>query len=153
MSLALDLTEENYIQYLLNVFPKYERYVSEAEKLFDLEGQFLEKIARSVPQHQAAYAERSIDMKGVVKWLENHKAKLEAIHLKNYMRGQRALSVSDQRILMAGESNIVELNQFIIEGTILQNKLEEITEGFRQMGWMVGSIVKLRVAELGEIVL
>jgi len=121
--------------------------------LFNLEGERLEKIARTVPLHQSAYAQKALEMKGVMKWLENHKGKLEAMHLKNYGKGQRALSVTDQKTLMAGEPNVIELNQLIIEAATLYGKLDEITEAFKQMGWMCGHITKLRVAELGDIIL
>jgi hypothetical protein len=72
---------------------------------------------------------------------------------KNYTKGGRALSATDQRILLAGEKDIVETNQLIIEATLLYGKLDSIVEAFKQMGWMIGHITKLRVAELGDIII
>jgi hypothetical protein len=153
MSLALELTEGTYGAQLLEIFPLYQRSIAEAEPLFELEGERLERIARTVPKHQSTYAQKALEMKGVMKWLENYKGKLEAIHLKNYNKGQRALSVTDQKTLTAGEPNMIELNQLIIEAATLYGQLTEITEAFKNMGWMVGHITKLRVAELGDIIL
>lgn len=153
MSITLELKEDTYEKQLLSILPAYAAAVAAAEPLFQLEGERLEKIARVVPYHQATYAQKAIEMKSVLQWLEIHKNRLEAKHLKNYQKGQRALSTTDMRMLMAGERDIVELEQVIVEVTNLYGQLNEITEAFKQMGWMVGHVTKLRVAELGDVIL
>ncbi len=153
MSFLFTLNEETYGEQLIEIFDKYEREIAKAEPLFVIEGERLEVLARNLPQHQGHYAMKTQDMKQLVKWLENYKAKLEAIHLKNYNRGQRALSATDQRIFLGGEQNVIELNQLIIEASLLMSKLDAITEAFKQMGWMIGNITKLRVAELQDVII
>lgn len=153
MSSTIDFTEENYESKVVEAFTKYERDVIAAAPLFELDGARLETIARTLPHNQATYAQKAVEVKAIMKWLENQKARLEAIHLKNYNRGSRALSATDQRILLGGEPNIIELNNLIIEAAQLLGKFDEITDAFRQMGWMCGNITKLRVAELGDIIL
>lgn len=153
MSFLFTLDETKLGEQLPEIFEAAELEIRKAEPLFELDGERLELLARNVPQHQAHYALLAQEQKQLMKWLENQKAKLEAIHLKNYSRGQRALSTTDQKILMGGEQNIVEINQLIIAAAELYGKLEQITEAFRQMGWMVGHITKLRVAELHEVIL
>lgn len=153
MSFLFTLEEDKLGDQLPSIFDEYERLVEEAEPLFQLEGMRLELIARNLPYHQAHYMKKSDDMKQVVKWLENYKAKLEAKFTKNYMQGQRSLTQRDANTLIAGEREIVELNQLIIEAALIHGKLNDIVEGFKQMGWMVQSIVKLRIAELQETVI
>jgi hypothetical protein len=153
LSFLFTLEEDKLAAQLPDLFDDYEREIAKAEPLFDIKGERLEMLARDLPQHQGHYNLKMQEMKMLMKWLENYKAKLEAIHLKNYSRGQRALSASDQKIFLAGESNIIELNQLIIEATLMHGKLEAIVDSFRQMGWMVGNITKLRVAELQEVIL
>lgn len=153
MSFLFTLDETKLGEQLPEIFEAAELEIRKAEPLFELDGERLELLARNVPQHQAHYALLAQEQKQLMKWLENQKAKLEAIHLKNYSRGQRALSTTDQKILMGGEQNIVEINQLIIAAAELYGKLEQITEAFKQMGWMVGHITKLRVAELHEVIL
>lgn len=153
MSFLLELEEDRLGEQLMKHFARFEKEIQLAEPLFSLDGRRLEHVARDLPYHQVNYARLAQEAKSISKWLENHKAKLESIHHKNYSRGQRALSATDQRLLIGGEKDIIETNQLIIEATLLQHKLDEITESFRQMGWMVGHITKLRVAELGDIVL
>lgn len=153
MSFLFTLEEDRLAEQLPAIFENYEKHIQAAAPLFELEGMRLELIARVLPQHQTRYAQRAAEMKQVVKWLENYRAKLEARFTKNYSQGQRALAAREATTFINGEKDIVELNQLIIEASLLQLQLNEIVEGFKQMGWMVGNITKLRVAELQEVIL
>ncbi len=153
MSFLFTLDEGQLAQQLPDIFAAAEKAIASAEPLFDIEGQRLELLARNLPQHQAHYDQKAQEMKQLMKWLENYKAKLEAIHLKNYSKGQRAFSATDQRIFLGGEPNVIETNQLIIEATLLYGKFDAIVEGFKQMGWQLGAIVKLRIAELHEVII
>ena len=135
------------------LFENYEKHIKTAEPLFKLEGVRLELIARDLPHHQTFYAHRTNEVRQVIKWLENYKAKLESRFTKNYSQGQRALGTREAGIFINGEKEIVELNQLIIEASLLYQQLDAIVEGFKQCGWMVGAMVKLRVAELQEAVI
>jgi len=150
VSFLFVLEEDKLADQLPAIFENYENHIKKAEPLFELEDMRLELVARNLAQHQVFYAHRATEMKHVVKWLENYKAKLEARFTKNYSQGQRALGVREAATFISGEKDIVELNQLIIEASLLYTQLDEITEAFRQMGWMVGHITKLRVAELQE---
>lgn len=153
MSFLFTLEEDKLAEQLPAIFENYEKHIKKAEPLFELEGRRLEEIARVLPHHQTFYAQRANEMKQVAKWLENYKAKLESRFTKNYAQGQRALAAREAQTYINGEKDIVELNQLIIEANLLQSQLDEIVDGFRQMGWMVGNITKLRVAELQEVTL
>lgn len=153
MSFLFTLDENRLAEQLPAIFENYEKHIKLAEPLFELENMRLELIARVLPQHQTFYAHRAQEMKQVMKWLENYKAKLEARFTKNYSQGQRALGAREAQTFINGEKDIVELNQLIIESNLLYMQLDEIVEGFKQMGWMLGSIVKLRIAELQEVTL
>ncbi|WP_407305406.1 hypothetical protein [Acinetobacter sp.] len=151
MSFLFTLEEDKLADQLPKIFENYENHVKNAEPLFDLEGMRLELIARNLPNHQMFYAHRANEMKQVMKWLENYKSKLEARYTKNYAQGQRALSARDITTFIGGEKEIVELNQLIIEATLIYSQLDEIVEAFKQMGWMLGHVTKLRVAELQDV--
>ena len=154
MSFLFTLEEDRLTEQLPEIFAAAELEIRKAEPLFQIQGERLEVLARDLPKHQGHFALKSQEMKQLMKWLENYKAKQEAIILKNYTRNnQRVLSASDQKILLAGEKDIVETNQLIIEAALMHGKFEEVTEAFRQMGWMLGHITKLRVAELGDIII
>lgn len=153
MSFLFALDENNLAEQLPDIFARAELEIQKAEPLFSIEGERLEMLARNLPMHQAHYDLQAQEMKYLTKWLENYKAKLESIHVKNYNRGARALSATDQRTFVGGEQNIIEVNQLIIEASQLHGKFEAIVEAFRQMGWMLGHVTKLRVAELQDIII
>lgn len=153
MSFLLELDEHQLNEQLPPIFEKAELAIKNAEPLFKIDGQLLEVLSRNVPMHQAHFDLKAQEMKQLMRWLENYKGKLEAIHLKNYNKGQRALSATDQRILMGGERDIIEVNQLIIEATLFYSKFDAITEAFKQMGWSLSSIVKLRIAELHQVII
>lgn len=153
MSFLFTLDEDKLTEQLPNIFAKYEKKIAEAEPLFSLEGKHLEVIARSIPYHQVEFDEAAHDMKQLMKWLENYRAKVEARLMKNYLGGQRVLGARELNTFINGEHDMVEANQLIIEANLLYSKLESIVEGFKQMGWMVGNITKLRVAELNDVIL
>jgi hypothetical protein len=158
MSFILDIaeaakTEDDVVNVLAKELPRLERRVKEAEPIFKLEGQRLEVIARSLPYHQVEYDQLLREAKALVKWLENWKAKQESKHLKNYQRAQRALSAKETSVFIAGEPEIVELNELLIELQLVADKLDAIVESIKQMGWMIQNMVKLRVAELHDVVI
>lgn len=153
MSFLFTLEEDKLAEQLPDIFATYEKTIQGSAVLFDLEGQRLELLARNLPLHQSFYSQKAQEMKQLMKWLENYKSKLEAIHLKNYSRGQRALSATDQRIFLGGEQNVIETNQLIIEATLLYGQLDSIVEAFKSMSWMLGHITKIRVSELQDVVI
>lgn len=153
MSALLTIDEANIAETVIKMLDGFEKDVQMAEPLFELEGRRLEEIARDLPYHQVHYSHKAEEAKQLVKWMENHKAKIEAKLTRNYLQGQRVFSARDQQTLINGEREIIEHNQLIIEATLVHANLVNIVKGFEQMGWMIGHVTKLRVAELKEVVL
>lgn len=153
MSFLFTLEEHLLPEQLPPILEKWEREISKAAALFELEGRRLEEIARVLPQHQAYYSMLTQESKQLVKWLENYKSKLEARATKNINSGSRAVGTREAAIYINGEKDIVEINQLIIEAALVHQKFDCIVDAFQQMGWMVGNITKLRVASLNDVVL
>ena len=155
MSILLELSSDTTVLagQLVDLIEKFEMDIKKAEPLFQLEGRRLEEIARSLPHHQSFYDQRRQEAKQLVKWLENQRAKIEARLTKNYLQGQRAYGARETTTLISGERDMVDHNELIIEAQLVQQKLEAIVDAFTQMGWMVGNMTKLRVAELHTAVL
>ena len=65
----------------------------------------------------------------------------------------RQLSTRDIQAYVAGEKEIVELNQIQIEVKLHKDQLASIVEALKQLGWMLSHITKLRVAELQDAIL
>ncbi len=153
MSFLLLLSEEK-LEEIVSILPKYEDKIDRAEKIFEIEGIKLEEIIRTLPSYQASYDQSFHEMKALEAWLENIKEKRVAKFWKKYNEGySRALSTRDIQSYIAGEKDIVEMNQIIIEVLLIKNKLFSIVEAIKQMGWMVGHVTKLRVSELQDVIL
>ncbi len=153
MSFLLALEESQLNEQLIPILESFEADIAKAAPLFRIEGERLQHIARTLPQHQAYYGQRSQEAKHLVKWLENYMAKTESRLTKNYLQGQRALGVRETSTLIAGEKDMVEQKQLIIEASLMQHQLSEIVEAFKQMGWMLQNITKLHVASIQEVLL
>lgn len=152
MSFILTLDDTKLAE-LIELLPRYEQKIADAEPIFKLEGRRLEEIIRSLPHYQANYDQSLQEIKAVDAWLETIKEKVTAKLWRKYLEGYaRALSTRDIQAYIAGEKEIVELNQIGIEVTLLKNKLEAIVEALKQMGWMMGHVTKLRVSEMQDAI-
>lgn len=150
---ALGQKNEDLLLELPTFFTRWETEVHNAESIFKIEGERLELIARNIPHHQVFYAQRAMEARALVKWLEVHKARTESRYVKNYNNSPRALGAREQAQYLQGEKEVVELNQLIVQTALYQQQFDEIVEAIKQMGWMVGNITKLRVAELQDAVI
>lgn len=150
MSFIFLLDESNFTTELPRIFQEAETDIARSEPLFDIEGQRIASIAKDVPKHQGFYAKRALELKATMQWLESYKCKVEAEALKNLQRGQRVFTAGEQKALISGTRDILEVNALIIEATLLYRQLEEITESFRQMGWMINIMTKLHVATMED---
>jgi hypothetical protein len=153
MSDLLSINEADIGSSIIPMIERFDREVVKAEPLFSIQGQRLEALARDLPYHQRHYSDQAAEAKALVKWLENHRNKVEARLSKNYLQGQRAFGARETTVLINGEKEMVEHNQLIIEATLCLQKLDAIVDGFSQMGWMLTNMTKLRVAEVHTAVI
>lgn len=153
MTTFLTIDENKLADELNTFFVRYEKAITGAEPLFELDNRRLEEIMKVLPYHQSHYEQLCKEAHQLVKWLENSRARIEARLTKNYLQGQRVYGARETTTFVSGEKEMVEHNQLIIEATLLYQKLDAIVEAFKQMGWMCGNITKLRVAELQSVVL
>ena len=153
MSFILTL-DEDHLDEIIPLLPKYEQHVAAAAPLFKLEGRRLEEIMRTLPHHQVEYERVHQELKALEEWITGIKEKKTGRLWKKYNEGySRALSTRDIQAYIASEKDIVDLNQIMIEITLLKNNVAAIVASLQQMGWMVGHITKLRIADLQETIL
>jgi hypothetical protein len=150
---ALGSAYEEIAPQLMTFYERWEEEIANAEPIFKIEGERIEKLARDLPHHQVFYAQRAQEARALVKWLEIMKAQKEARHIKNYNNSPRALAAREQSAYIQGERDIVEMNQLIVNTALQQQQFEEIVEAIKQMGWMIGNITKLRVVEMQDAVI
>jgi hypothetical protein len=143
-----ELVEELYL-----FFERYDEEIEKAEPLFDLKGRRLEEMIRSLPYHQSHYDQLGREAQGIAKTLTLRRDKIEARLTRNYLQGQRTYGSRETAILIAGEPEMNAMNQLITEVELYEDKLKAIVEAFKQMGWMLGNVTKLRVAELHDVII
>jgi hypothetical protein len=153
MSFLLTLDEEK-LEEIVPLLPRYEEKIAASESIFKIEGRRLEEVMRTLPHHQSSYDQSFQEMKGLEDWIINIKEKRVGKLWKKYNEGySRQLSTKDITMYIAAEAPIVEINQILIEVTVLKNNLAAIVEALKQLGWMVGHVTKLRVAEMQDAIL
>ena len=153
MSFILTLDEDK-LEEIIPLLPRYEKKIAASEQIFKLDGRRLEEVARTLPAYQASYDQSYQELKALEEWINNIKEKRIGKLWKKYLEGyQRTLSTRDIQAYINSEKEIVDLNQIIIEVTLLKNNTLAIVEAIKNLGWMVGHITKIRIAELQETIL
>ncbi len=153
MSVVLELSEEKLAE-IIPLLEKFEKKIKAAEPIFKIEGRRLEEVARTLPQYQASYNQTFQEVKAIEAWVLNIKEKKVGKLWKKYTEGySRQLSAKDIQMYIAADQEIVDLNQILIEIVHVKDSFDAIVDALRQMGWMVGNMTKLRVAELDQAVL
>lgn len=139
---------------LLCLIMKYEKYVEEAEPLFQIDGKKLEEVCRTLPKNLVIYDRHYHEMKTLEEWLMVRREKIQAKLWKKYLEGYaRALASKDIQMYIQGDKEFVEFTEIILEVANIKAKLQSIVKAFENMSWMLGHITKLRVAELQDTVL
>ena len=153
MSFLLTL-EEDRLDLIIPLLPKYEEKIAAAESIFKLEGRRLEEIARTFPHYRVNYDQSYQELKALEEWVNNIKEKKVGKLWKKYLEGyQRTLTSRDIQAYIASEKEVVEINQIIMEVSLLKNHCLSIVEAIKNMGWMLGHVTKLRVAEMQDSIL
>ena len=153
MSWILTLAEDR-LEEIIPLLDRYEQKINAAESIFQIEGRRLEEVARTLPHHQSSYDQSYQEMKAVEEWLNNIKEKRVGKLWKKYTEGySRQLTTRDIQAYIGSEKEIVELNEIMVEVTLLKNHLSSIVEALKQLGWMVGHMTKLRVSEMQDAIL
>ena len=142
---------------LLNVISyleKYENALKEAEPLFDLKGQLLEKLCRTHPQYLVRYDQLLSEIKSLEGIVELRLEEKEGILWKKYNEGyQRQLSGRDIQAYISGEVEVVKIKEILLEVQSYKSQYNAIVEAFKTMGWRLNNIVKLRISELQDTIL
>lgn len=152
MSFLLTL-EDDKLDDIIPILEKYELIANKSEPIFDLTGKRLVDIAKTLPHYQSSYDENYQELKSLEDWLNNLKDKKIAKHWKRYLESySRTLSARDIQAYINGEKDIVDINQILIEVSLLKNKFFSIVDALKQLGWMLGHITKLKIAEMEDTI-
>lgn len=153
--MSLDTKDDSELfPQLLSIIMKYEKYVEDAEPLFKIDGVKLEEVCRTLPKNLAVYDRHYHEMKTLEEWMMVKREKIQSKLWKKFLEGYpRALASKDIQMYIQGDAEYVEFTEIILEVGNIKAKLQSLVKAFEQLGWMVGHITKLRIAELQDTVL
>ena len=153
MSFLLTLSDDKLFE-VIPLLEKYEKKIEESEALFNLNGQKLEYVCKTLPHNLSSYDQSYQELKSLEEWLESKRDKVQARLWKKYTEGYaRALSAKDIQAYIAGEPEYITFTEIILEVSHLKGKIFSIVEGFKTMNWMASNMVKLRVAEMQDAII
>jgi hypothetical protein len=134
----------------------YRLLIEAAEPLFKLDGMGLEMACRQHAQNLMQYGIVKEECKTIEDALRVRLEEIEGQifkHLNEGNQNNKAYSVSELKQYVKGDARYVLAANVVLEVVQVRRQLEAIVEAFQSMGWSLGHIVKLRVAQLEEVTL
>jgi hypothetical protein len=130
--------------------------IEAAEPLFQLEGKHLEVLHREHAQNLMNYSLAKEECKTIEDALRGRLEEIESMVYKHYNEGgngSKALGTTDIKFYVKGDPRYVSALNAVLEVVQARRQLEAIVEAFQSMGWSLGHITKLRIAELEDVTL
>lgn len=129
----------------------FEKELEEARKELSLKGKTLEKHAAELPGLVEYRFSQLQEIEAVLEYLNIKLRKERAAEFKKFLEAyNKQLSSRDAEKYVDGVQSIVDLTLLVNEVALLRNKFLGISKGFEAKNWMVGHIIKLRVAGLDD---
>ena len=151
MTLPDDGNFDQFGEQIADHLARYEKLTEEAEPIFKLEGRLIEEVCKTIPHYQARYDQAYHEVKALEEWITVAKERKLARLWKKYNEGySRQLTTRDIQAYINGEKDIVEINQLLVETTLIKNNLFAIVDAVKQLAWTMSNIVKLRVAQIQD---
>lgn len=93
------------------------------------------------------------EIEAVLNFLNIQHRKIRKKHYKTYLEGYaRALSSRDAQIYADAEDEVIDFEVLVNEVALLRNKYLGILKAIESKQWQLGSITKIRVAGMEDIV-
>lgn len=151
MTLPDDGNFDMFGEQIADHLARYEKLIEEAEPIFKVEGRLIEEVCKTIPHYQARYDQAYHEVKALEEWINVAKERKLARLWKKYNEGySRQLTTRDIQAYINGEKDIVDINQLLVETTLIKNNLFAIVDAVKQLAWTMSNIVKLRVAQIQD---
>ena len=142
----------------LNKIPKkialYEDMILAAESILDLAEVKLEVACKDHAKNKMVY---NLLFKECQTIEEAIKIKVESIESSLYKalneNNDRALGNRDINQYIKSDKRYLEANEILLEVMLVRKKLEAVVDAIESFGWSLNNIVKLRIAQLENVVL
>jgi hypothetical protein len=154
----MSVVSETKVEINLNKIPSrlalYEQLCDAAEPCFELNGKHLEDVCKTHAKDLMFYDMMLQECKTIE---ETIRARIEEIESTLYKRlnetSNRALGTTDIKQYIKAEPQYVQAYEILLEVVHTKRKLESIVEALKSLGWSIGHIVKLRIAQLEKTTL
>jgi len=156
----MSVVSETKVEINLNKIPArlelYEQLCDAAEPCFELNGRHLEDVCKTHAKDLMFYDMMLQECKTIE---ETIRARVEEIESSLYRslnegsNGNRALGTTDIKQYIKSEPQYVKAYEILLEVVHVKRKLESIVEALKSLGWSIGHIVKLRIAQLEKTTL
>ena len=132
----------------------YEELCQNAEPIFELEGKKLEDACKEQSKNLLFFSMMLQECKTIEEAIRIKVEEIEGELFKKYNENnQRALGLRDIQYYIKGDPKYVAAYEILLEVVHQKRQLESVVEAIVSMGWSLGHIVKLRVAQLEATVL
>lgn len=132
----------------------YEQLIDAAEPCFQLEGKGLENACKNHAKDLMFYDMMFQECKTIE---ETIKYMIEGLESSLYRKindsSQKALGTREIQLYIKSEPQYISAVEILLEVVHTKRKLESIVEALKSMGWSLNNIVKLRIAQLENIIL
>lgn len=129
----------------------FEKEMEAARKMLGLKGLSLEKHAANLPgivEHRFGQLQ---EIEAILEFLNIELKKTKSRRFKHYFEGyNKALSSRDASAYAEGDKEVVDVTMLVNEFALLRNTFLGITKGFETKNWMIGHVIRLRVAGLDD---
>jgi hypothetical protein len=154
MTFVSDVKGELQLNKIPGRIALYEQLIDNAEPCFELEGKNLEDICKNHAKDLMFYDMMLQECKTIedvirVKVEEVESATYRSINESN----KKALGTTEIRQYVKSDPQYIAAMEILLEVAHTKRRLESIVEALKSMGWSLGHIVKLRIAQLENTVL
>jgi len=155
MSIVSDTFQEVNLNKIPARIALYEQLCDAAEPCFELNGKHLEDVCKNHAKDLMFYDMMLQECKTIE---DTIRLKIEEVESSLYRHlnennGNRALGTTDIKQYIKSEPRYVQAYEILLEVVHVKRKLEAIVEALKSLGWSIGHIVKLRIAQLEKITL
>jgi len=154
MSVITDTVTEISLGKIPARVAQYEALIAAAESIFELKGKGLEQACKEHAQNLMFYNGMLQEAKMVEETIRGRVGAVESqLFVKYNENNQRALSRLDIGQYIKGDPKYVAAYEILLEVVCVVKQLDSIVEALKSMGWTLGHIVKLRIAQLEDVTL
>jgi len=129
----------------------FENEMADARRCLGLKGMSLEKQAADLAGIVEQRYGQLQELEAILEFLNIELKKTKSRRFKHYFEGyQKALSSRDASAYADGDKQVVDAHMLVNEFALLRNTFLGITKGFEVKNWMIGHVIRLRVAGLDD---